>query len=57
MISLHFTDAALLADELAGFGPEVLVRSPDHLVEAVKARLRLAVDAHSDESGGDSDGH
>jgi proteasome accessory factor B len=57
VISLHFTDAALLADELAGFGPEVLVRSPDHLVEAVKARLRLAVDAHSDESGGDPDGH
>ncbi|MCS5721869.1 WYL domain-containing protein [Herbiconiux sp. CPCC 203407] len=56
VISLHFTDAALLADELSGFGPEVLVRSPDHLVEAVKARLRLAVDVNSEGTGGDSDG-
>lgn len=54
VIALHFTDAALLADELAGFGPEVIVRSPEHLVEAVKARLRLAVAAHAE--GGEPDG-
>ncbi|MFB2582673.1 helix-turn-helix transcriptional regulator [Herbiconiux sp. P15] len=46
VVRLHFTDAALLADELAGFGPEVLVRSPAHLVNAVKARLQLAITAH-----------
>jgi proteasome accessory factor B len=55
VVALHFTDAALLADELAGFGPEVLVRSPEHLVDAVRTRLRLAVDAHSDAAGRDSD--
>jgi proteasome accessory factor B len=44
-LELHFTDANILADELAGFGPEVLVVSPDSLRDAVRARLtRTAAD-------------
>jgi proteasome accessory factor B len=44
-IELHTADFHILADELAGFGPEVLVRSPDHLRDAVRTRLeRIAVD-------------
>jgi proteasome accessory factor B len=42
---LHYTDANLFADELAGFGPEVLVVSPPELREAVRSRLeRTAAD-------------
>ncbi|WP_066038827.1 helix-turn-helix transcriptional regulator [Herbiconiux solani] len=46
-VLVHFTDLALLADELAGFGPEVRVLGPDALVDAVIARLRAAVAAHA----------
>jgi len=46
-VQLHFTDAALLADELAGFGPEVHVLGPDLLVDAVIARLQTAIAAHA----------
>ena len=45
-VRLHFTDAALLADELAGFGPEVLVVGPERLRDAVIERLETAVAAH-----------
>nr|WP_218870407.1 WYL domain-containing protein [Herbiconiux flava] len=44
---LHFTDLNLLADELAGFGPEVLVIGPGHLRHAVIERLETAVRAHT----------
>jgi proteasome accessory factor B len=47
VLRLHFTDVHLLAGELAGFGPEVLVRAPAHLVTAVTDRLRLAVAGHA----------
>ena len=38
-LRLHFVDLNILADELAGFGPEVLVVSPPELRDAVLARL------------------
>ena len=44
-LELHHTDADILADELASFGPEVLVVSPTELRDAVVARLtRTAAD-------------
>ena len=46
-IELHYTDLNILADELAGYGPEVLVRFPAALREAVLARLRLVRDSHA----------
>lgn len=45
-ITLHFTDAALLADELAEYGPEVRVVAPAVLREAVRDRLMLVARAH-----------
>jgi proteasome accessory factor B len=46
-VELHYTDLNILADELAAYGPEVLVRSPAALREAVLTRLRLVRDSHS----------
>jgi len=44
-LRLHWVDANILADELAGFGPEVLVLSPPWLRDAVISRLeRTAAD-------------
>jgi proteasome accessory factor B len=44
-LRLHYVDRNILADELAGFGPEVLVLGPAELREAVISRLeRVAVD-------------
>ncbi|EPR75598.1 putative DeoR-family transcriptional regulator [Leifsonia rubra CMS 76R] len=44
-LELHFTDFNIFADELASFGPEVLVVSPPALRQAVVARLtRTAAD-------------
>ena len=44
-LELHYSDANILADELAGFGPEVLVLSPPELRDAVRDRLmRTAAD-------------
>lgn len=45
-IYVGYADEALLADELAGYGPEVRVSSPPSLVAAVKSRLRAVVDMH-----------
>jgi proteasome accessory factor B len=39
VFTLHFSDADLLADDLAGFGPEVLVLAPDSMRSAVRERL------------------
>jgi proteasome accessory factor B len=45
LLALHYSDVNILADELAGFGPEVLVISPPDLRAAVRERLiRTAVD-------------
>jgi proteasome accessory factor B len=46
-VELHYTDLNILADELAGYGPEVLVRSPAALRDAVLSRLRLVRDSHA----------
>jgi len=45
-VVLHFVDLNILADELSGFGPEVLVLSPPALRDAVVARLRGLVASH-----------
>lgn len=47
-ISAHYTDINVLADELAGYGPEVLVISPDALRTAVRTRLAATEKAHRD---------
>ena len=46
-VELHYTDLNILADELAGYGPEVLVLSPPTLREAVLTRLREVRDSHA----------
>lgn len=44
-LELHYSDTNIFADELAGFGPEVLVRAPHDLRDAVRERLeRTAAD-------------
>ena len=44
-LRLHYSDVNIFADELAGFGPEVLVVSPPELRTAVRERLiRTAAD-------------
>ncbi len=44
-LTLHYSDIDLFADELAGYGPEVLVEAPDELRAAVSSRLeRTAAD-------------
>ncbi len=43
---LHYTDAELLAEELASYGPEVLVLAPESLREAVRDRLERTALAH-----------
>ncbi|MDM4764015.1 WYL domain-containing protein [Galbitalea sp. SE-J8] len=47
-LELHFVDAAILADELAGFGPEVVVLEPSELATAVRERLERTVADHAD---------
>lgn len=44
-LALHYSDINIVADELAGFGPEARVISPPELREAVRSRLiRTAAD-------------
>jgi proteasome accessory factor B len=45
-LELHYSDVNILADELAGFGPEVLVISPPELREAVLSRLLRTAEDH-----------
>ena len=45
-LTLHYSDMNLLADELAGYGPEVLVLSPPWLRDAVLSRLEQTAEAH-----------
>lgn len=49
VIRLHFTDAAVFADELASYGPEVRVLAPASLRDAVRARLAAVAAAHRTE--------
>lgn len=46
-LRIHYSDVNVLADELAGYGPEVLVLSPAPLRDAVKERLAAVHAAHS----------
>ncbi len=60
-LTVNFSDINILADQLASFGPEVLVLSPPALREKVLERLLAAARAHEgsegDEgSGGSADG-
>jgi proteasome accessory factor B len=50
-LRVHYSDINILADELAGYGPEVLVHSPDVLRGKVLDRLRQTIAAHSDQKG------
>jgi proteasome accessory factor B len=45
-LELHVVDSAILADELSGFGPEVVVVEPESLVRAVRERLERTVADH-----------
>jgi len=45
-IELHYADEALLADELAGYGPELVVEQPPALAAAVRDRLVAVAAAH-----------
>jgi proteasome accessory factor B len=45
-LELHYTDVDVLADELAAYGPEVLVESPQRLIDAVLSRHVKTVRAH-----------
>jgi proteasome accessory factor B len=49
-LSVHYSDRNILADELASYGPEVLVLSPEVLRNAVRDRLLGSVRDHG---GGD----
>ncbi|TAM68939.1 MAG: WYL domain-containing protein [Microbacteriaceae bacterium] len=51
-LSVHYSDINILADELAGYGPEVLVLAPDALREHVMNRLRETIAAHRDDENG-----
>ena len=46
-LQLHYVDLNILADELSGFGPEVLVIGPPELREAVVSRLERTVRDHA----------
>ena len=46
-LELHYSDVNIFADELAGFGPEVLVVSPSDLRAAVIARLERTAADHA----------
>lgn len=47
-LRLHYTDVDVLADELASYGPEVLVLTPERLRNAVLARHVVTRDRHLD---------
>lgn len=51
-LRLHYSDANIFADELAGYGPEVLVLSPPVLLAAVRTRLVRTAAEHSDTAEG-----
>jgi proteasome accessory factor B len=52
---LHYSDVNILADQLAGFGPEVVVIDPPDLRERVIDRLRSTLAAHLDEQHDEPD--
>jgi proteasome accessory factor B len=48
-LRLHYSDANIFADELAGYGPEVVVLSPPELRSAVRSRLLRTMEQHTAE--------
>jgi proteasome accessory factor B len=46
-LTLHYSDINIFADELAGYGPEVLVESPPELRAAVLTRLQRTAADHA----------
>jgi proteasome accessory factor B len=50
-VTMHYADLDILADELAGFGPEVLVLSPSELRDAVVLRLERTLADHGGPRG------
>jgi len=48
LLLVHYSDLALLADELAGYGPEVVVLEPESLKQAVISRLESTEFVHRD---------
>jgi len=48
LLVVHYSDLALLADELAGYGPEAYVIEPEPLRQAVVSRLEATKWAHED---------
>jgi len=49
---VHYLDTELFADELAGYGPEIVVLEPADLRAAVIARLAKTLELHTGVSGG-----
>lgn len=47
LIDIEYDDVAILADEVASFGPDVIVEQPLELRDAVIARLRGVVKSHA----------
>jgi proteasome accessory factor B len=45
-LEIHYSDINIVADELAGYGPEVLVLSPPELRMAVVSRLERTAEIH-----------
>ena len=50
-LDVHFTDLAVLVDELIAFGHEVTALAPPELVDALVARLTSVGAAHTDPAG------
>lgn len=46
-LELHYSDVNIFADELASYGPEVLVVSPDDVRDAVRTRLERTAADHA----------
>jgi proteasome accessory factor B len=53
-LTVHYSDLNIIADELASYGPEVFVLSPDELRSAVVQRLRRAIADHCDQEPTDA---
>jgi len=47
-LTVNYSDLNIVADQLAGFGPEVVVLSPEPLRAAVRDRLLATFRAHDD---------
>lgn len=51
-LTLHYVDINIFADELASYGPEVLVVAPTELAHAVRDRLLLVASQHGSHGTG-----